>query len=225
MKNKYFCGFTFAETLLAVVIIGIIAALTIPTLINKYQNDTLLISIKKQYRELEHNLTLLQSDRFYKSTLQRSILNKNFVETKTLEDSAGKFITEYYTLSKNCETTPQPCFADIYRSISGATEEFKCENGYSALLKGGAAICIVPANDTTDYAKVIVDVNGVEAPNIGGRDIFNFNIYSNFSVDEISPTDIKNNTSRSTINAKCTTSPTGQGCLSRLIENNWKMNY
>jgi len=78
MRDRCLLGFTFAETLMAVVIIGIIAAMTIPTLINKYHNETLQISIKKQYRELEHNLTALQADTFYKSTLQRSILNKKY---------------------------------------------------------------------------------------------------------------------------------------------------
>lgn len=225
MRDKHLLAFTFAETLLAVVIIGIIAAMTIPTLINKYHNDTLQISLKKQYRELEHNLTALQADTFYKSTLQRSILNKKYTEAETVEASAGKFITEFYTLTTDCGTTAQPCFASTYRSISGASADFECADGYSALLKGGAAICIVPASDTVDKARVVIDTNGTGAPNIGGRDMFDFYIYNNFSIDEISPADIKNNTGRNTVNAKCTSSPTGQGCLSRLIENNWEMNY
>ena len=72
MRDKHLLAFTFAETLLAVVIIGIIAAMTIPTLINKYHNDTLQISLKKQYRELEHNLTALQADTFSNLPFHRS---------------------------------------------------------------------------------------------------------------------------------------------------------
>ena len=75
--------------------------------------------------------------------------------------------------------------------------------------------------------KVFLDTNGSDAPNIGGRDMFTFNIYEDFSIDEISPDKIKNATANRETYFKnnCKTSYIGQGCFSKLINDKWKMNY
>lgn len=46
MKNN---GFTLAEVLITLVIIGVIAALTIPALINKTNEQDTVTSVKKAY--------------------------------------------------------------------------------------------------------------------------------------------------------------------------------
>lgn len=228
MKKKLL-GFAFVEVLLAIAVVGIVAALTIPTLISAYQKDLMIMQLKKEYKDLEYSLTILQSDKFFNSNLYKSILNRNFVESGTVKDSAGQFLTKFYAIEQTCGTNPpQPCFAYNYKSISGKMEQFKCQDGFSVLLKDGVSICIIPATSSAENntpAIVYIDVNGPKEPNIGGIDMFSFNIYNDFSIDEISPEDIKNNKDRSQISALCHNSTVGQGCLSKLIENNWKLNY
>ena len=46
---KGFSGFTLAEVLITLVIVGIIAAMTIPTLINKTNNQEYVSRLKKTY--------------------------------------------------------------------------------------------------------------------------------------------------------------------------------
>ena len=65
-------------------------------------------------------------------------------------------------------------------------------------------MCIIPADAPKDAtedtpattgkpAKVYIDVNGSEKPNIGGRDMFTLYIYDDFSIDDkdITPDVIK----------------------------------
>ena len=58
LKNRYYnsdmtqhklFGFTLAETLITIGIIGVVAALTIPSIIQNYQEKTTIVKLKKHY--------------------------------------------------------------------------------------------------------------------------------------------------------------------------------
>lgn len=51
-------GFTLAETLITLGIIGIVAALTIPTLVAKHQEKTRIVKLKKIYSQLQNAFNL-----------------------------------------------------------------------------------------------------------------------------------------------------------------------
>ena len=108
---------------------------------------------------------------------------------------------------------------------------FNCENGTSAQLKDNTAICIIPAApaqaakdanpDTGEDAQeakdavpatVYMDVNGSEPPNIGGRDMFMFQIDNYTIVDNANE-------------SSCLTSSVGEGCLKKIINDKWKIKY
>ena len=69
MKNEiqkiklYKYGFTLAEVLITLVVIGVIAAMTIPTLINKTQNQEFVSRLKKTYSTLAQVTTQIVADR------------------------------------------------------------------------------------------------------------------------------------------------------------------
>ena len=56
MKNKILkkSGFTLAEVLIALVIIGVIAAITIPTLSNSYNDKMYVSALKKDFSVLSN---------------------------------------------------------------------------------------------------------------------------------------------------------------------------
>jgi prepilin-type N-terminal cleavage/methylation domain-containing protein len=60
MKNL--SGFTLAETLIAIGIIGVVAALTIPTLIKNYQKRVIEINLKKTYAEISNIIRQSEAD-------------------------------------------------------------------------------------------------------------------------------------------------------------------
>lgn len=228
------CGFTLSEALITIAVIGVIAALTLPAVITNFQQNAMLASLKKSYVQLQHNLTYLKSERFTKATLTKSILSLANPKSNTLDTSVGQFFTEYYNISVDCGTNPSNgCFASKYSTISGSSVSFSCKSGSregkSVLLKDGTAMCIIPANmsgTTFIPAVVFVDVNGQKTPNKAGKDLFTFNIYNDFSVDEESPEDIQDNkTRKSADNCRTKTSPLAEGCFGNILENNWKINY
>lgn len=242
MSKKFVWGFSLAELLIAVAIIGVIAALTIPGVIANYQRKALLTQLQKNYVELQESLLILKTENYQKG-LYGSSLNKK--SSTSIRNSAGKFLLGYYKITQDCETDTQPCFASKYADLSTMTySDYSCE-GYSVVVAGGAAICIVPASiteeevsdgtgatttkETKNPAVVYIDVNGSKEPNIGGRDMFTFNIYEDFTIDEVDPasTDLSSiETERNNLyDENCLSSSIGKGCFAKILNDDWEMNY
>lgn len=246
MSKKFFWGFSLAELLIALAIVGIIAAVTIPGVVTNYNQKAMLTQLQKNYVELQETLLMLKTENYHKG-LEGSILNKK--NTKTVEETAGKFLKDYYKVTQDCGTDTQPCFAEQYADINSVTyTDFSCD-GYSVNVASGAAICIIPASifsaisidpstlqpskvETKNPVVVYLDVNGAKGPNIGGRDMFTFNIYNDYSIDEVevnksdsesstSPEDERNDL----YNNNCLTSNVGKGCFGKILNDNWQVNY
>ena len=236
--NKKF-AFTLAEVMIAVSIIGILTAATVPSVMYNYQKKTQTLLLKKTYVNLTDNL-----DR-YKS--EQGINAVPYMD----EGKIKKFIEDNYNNYKYCANTTS-CFSSNYKSLSGTTKSFSVSNGYGAVLKDDVAIYIKPATipdgwaysrtcvgsncymkydaySNKKIATVYVDVNGTKPPNIGGRDMFTFNIYGDYSIDVVSPSTIKAGTAatnRTTLYSNnCLSSPFGTGCLGKILNDNWEMNY
>lgn len=240
MRKSLWSGFTLNEALIAVAIVGIVAALTIPNVVSNYQRKAFALAAKKNYTTIQENLAELQTVNYRNKSMFGTILQ--IKDGESLDDNVGKFLTEYFKVNKNCGDTAQPCFATTYRSINSGTQiAFSCD-GYSVTISNGASLCMIPASISDmelfspDGNKIVrveapvtvfLDTNGPDAPNTGGRDMFTFKIYEDFSIDEFSPDDIKNATAnRDTyFNNNCKTSYIGEGCFSRLISNKWEMDY
>ncbi len=246
MNRKF--GFTLTEMIIALGVIGIITALVVPGVIQKYQRDAQIMQLKKAYTNLEHNLTMLSSENIKgdltTSKLGGDITNKTNPGNSFKRSNVETFFKDYYKITKDCGTTPTPCFAESYKSISDPSSNEALDIGgnacYGALLADGSSIYICPqtiligrgqSGTSTDYipAKFYIDVNGPDKPNIGGRDMFVFNIYNDYSIDVISPETKINGDAKAEreefFNDNCLTSSIGEGCLGKIINDNWKMNY
>lgn len=97
MNKHLFLGFSLTEVLIAMTVIGVISAITVPVVIGHYQKQSLLSLVQKNYSDMEQNLTILQTENYSKG-LYHSILNQK--EGKTVENTAGQFLTEYYKVKK-----------------------------------------------------------------------------------------------------------------------------
>ena len=179
MNIKKFFGFTLNETLMAMAIVGVIAALTVPNIMMNYAKQTYVTALKKNVVELESALTLFQTENY-----------KGNLYTSELATSPKNFMQKYLNLRKNCNIIAQPCFAESYGTVNApnAKVAFTCDNGNTALLGGGAALCIKPAlKEPKTPAIAYIDINGRDKPNIGGRDMFTFNINMDYTIDVIEP--------------------------------------
>lgn len=217
MKRK-FKGFTLVEILMALVLLGIIILLVLPTTVAEVHKKSLAAAIKKSYIELGNVLTSISSERYYKGNVYNSILEKS-------RSGNMKSFMEYFETTRDCGATPQPCFAQKYKSISGSTTtDFKCKDGYSFLVKDGSAYCVVPAVSPSTPAHVYVDTNGSQAPNVGGRDLFSFYVWADFSMDDLDSKE-RTKAKRDEKANTCSSSSEGAGCLSKILNCNWIMDY
>lgn len=199
--NKKF-AFTLSEVLVTMGIIGVISALTVPTLVNNYQRKALALQLRKTVSDIDNAIDMLITEE-----------GKTKFSATSYYNNLDGFITNRLKTIKTCtKDKTNECFAnENYNTINGAAgSAFTCE-GNSYVLANSAAICMTKSGTSV---KVNIDVNGQDGPNIGGRDMFIFMINSNGEITGTGNEDT------------CTTSNFGDGCYDLLAEeNNWKMNY
>lgn len=237
MKNR--AGFTLAEVLITLGIIGVVAALTIPTLINNYQKTQYVTQLKKSYAQFNQVLKQMAADNGCIGNLKCT----GFFDSGTDNDSLGDEIVKYIKVVKNCRSETG-CVANNVSSAydgSDARADWDDGGGYSFISADGTSYTIYNAsndcgtgstrNVTNDLAQycgdLVIDVNGpTKGPNNEGRDIFTFYIangngpiiYPSGGVDEVWWWN--GNTKYCADDDK-----TGQSCTGRIIEEGWQMNY
>jgi Tfp pilus assembly protein PilE len=179
-------AFTLAETLITMTIIGVIAALTIPSLVNRYQQKSFDTAKAKFVSELSQGFTRYLADK-----------NTNDLKYTPFATANGKrsFFDNYFKSATKCGNTLDDCFAADYIDTNGtalAQMNTLCNDAYT--LKDGASVCIM-AKDGWDgkyydartkknenYLKVYYDINGKNKPNIFGRDYYVSNIVTDGSL-------------------------------------------
>lgn len=163
MKRKAFFGFTLAEVLITLGIIGIIAALTIPTLIQKQQEMATVSKLKKAYSTLSQAYTL---------AVQENGTPDNWGLVTGDTTSANNLIL---LLSKYIKVNPTPVFTE-----DNGTSYYSLIDGTTIHAYISSSNCIMaPRIDNDGCADIYVDVNGLKPPSKGGEDIFAFNMSKN----------------------------------------------
>lgn len=232
-KNEQSFAFTLAEVLITLGIIGIVAAMTIPTIINNSNKMKYITALKKSYTTWNQALAKMAVD----SGTPEDITSL-FTGTT---DSIGDNIASYFNVVQNCKSVVSAgCFTNkaiLSYNGTGASWDLDGFAYYKFITADGAAYMFLPisncttnesSNITGDLTKICatfyVDVNGKKAPNTFGRDIFRFNL-SNGRTPMLYPfggVDSNNATNKAYCHGANTT---GFSCSSRIMEDGWQMEY
>lgn len=167
-------GFTLTEVLLAVLIIGIVAALVLPVVVSKSQERVFDLKYNREIQIIKASLDSLavsenKSD-FFSTMMYRD------TDTDTYSDSVEKYMKKYLRLSKYCgDNDGGDCFAKEYYEYSNNDKIIykPAYKGGCAILKNGSSLCITPQIGAANI-KGIIDLNGLKGPNIKGRDLREF---------------------------------------------------
>ena len=173
MKNSR--AFTLTEVLIAVAIVGIIAGLVLPKVIENYQTNSMNSAFKREIQTIEDSINGLavsenKSD-FFGTMMYVDSTPKNY------DYSSGVYMKKYLRVSKMCND-PEDCFAaKYYQYVEGKSRnEYKPDyKGACAILKNGMSICMTPQIGAENI-KGIIDLNGKNGPNVFERDLRTFEI-------------------------------------------------
>lgn len=179
MQIRRIVGFTIAELLITIAIIGIIAELTIPPLINEQQKQTTVTKVKEAYSLLQQ--ITIQAD----YECGDNILSCISDTTKGDNDSTSRSeVTNLYKtkllLYKDCTNgTTTSCFGNSYINLNYSANNFSDSAIWVAnarmILKNNIAIAFDWNGPTYSYPNlfyVYIDINNVKPPNQYGKDMF-----------------------------------------------------
>lgn len=193
-------GFTLSEVLVTMGVIGVVAALTVPTLVNNYQRKAFAIQARKSVLDIENQVDMLITEEGKTSFGATSV---------STTDGLDNFMKSHFKILKTCDSEhTSECFANqAYIAIEGnKTKNFTCA-GTSYLLANSSVVCAqkittqdveveveTPGSISRPSLDLLrpkdkywqelsglnielyVDTNGQEGPNIGGRDMFHMYI-------------------------------------------------
>ncbi len=165
-------GFTLAETLITLVIIGVVAALTVPNMIVNYQKEQTVTKLKKTYSALAQTVN--------RGVAAYGPINTWEIENGKTKEFVEKYILPYLSVGKNCgyETEGDCHFTYIRLNRPNRVYDYD-DTYYKVILQDGTVLLmktLIYANGTLVRKDTIVDVdiNGQKGPNKNGRDIFHF---------------------------------------------------
>ena len=162
-------AFTLAEILITLTVIGVVAALTIPTLLQNTNQAELKTALKREVADFSQAAIQITNDNGGSLV---NIFNSH-------DDIANAFNAKLNTI-KTCSGTSSPgnCFHDHYKwqylnGISASGWNYPgaiLTNGDLVMYRFDSKACTAGANNYCGL--ILVDVNGFKKPNMVGKDIF-----------------------------------------------------
>lgn len=203
-------AFTLSEVLITLVIIGVIAAMTVPSLLQSTQKEEYVSGLKKAHSVLSNALYIMADRNGYPHG-----------DYSFLKDSID-FIDEFSKISntiKKCNSSVE-CFGGSlstrYKFLSGNPasgvvdgKSLITSDGYMYTYKKVSSFYGITNEDIDNgIGRIIVDVNGVKPPNRLGYDTFFFYIIDGKG---IVPAGADNS-------SECNKSDNGRTCAGKVIQ-------
>ena len=202
-------AFTLAEVLITLGIIGVVAALTLPSLVQKYKEQATVTRLKKVYTILDQAFTQMTDDEGTIDTWDAGAPRKQKIE---------ELIPKYLKITQKCDinTTFKKCGLTTYKNRFNYAPDyprgFTGKENANYYLADGIIIYTAISDDSNLYnqckmgknftnsgahqsyantcGSIWVDINGVKEPNTMDLDLFLFYIVT----DGIIPAGSKNET-------------------------------
>ena len=215
-------AFTLAEVLITLVIVGIVAALTIPSAINNTKKHEYVAGVKKAYSVLSQSAYKIGQRKGY------AVGDFSFLQGIDFMDEFSKEVN----VAKKCDTTEE-CFGSefvganvkyIYLKPNAGKPSYYADKAiitsdgimYSLAQRGSGitAFGLAPEDTENIVGRFVVDVNGQKGPNQIGVDTFFFFILSTKGIVPAGANSASD----------CHKSGNGLTCAARVLKEN-AMNY
>ena len=184
-RKRWVLGFSLAEVLTTLTVIGVVASMTIPILVQSHEEKVTVAKLKKAYSILDEATKL--------SNLDNGLwkISTTSTETDTGSGLAYNYYKNYLNIVKDCGAHKQGCWGKgITKNLNGedytyAGDGFLAGGCYSVIINDGMYVTFDTSRRPGELghecpdgdcwiAIIFVDVNGDKGPNTFGRDIFIF---------------------------------------------------
>ena len=213
-KGRGESAFTLAEVLITLGIIGLVAAMTLPTLIGKVNDFILKQQFKKAYSTImnAHNRVFAEYGSYPQcyyikdSTNSASLtmeceqyweMMKKFLNPSSICDDnaySRNCIPKYkglenVTIENNSNLTEDELAEKLenQKRNCGSWFESRIDNGRAWVLKDGTIMLFTGLAEKNNGLIMAVDVNGNKRPNKWGYDIFHFILRGDYTYSAIEP--------------------------------------
>jgi len=178
-------SFTLAEILITLGIIGIVASLTIPSLIQNYRDKETVTKLKKVYTTLSQALIQTINDN------GTTVDNWNLIRGDSAEGSQNLrdiYFKKYFKIADDCQKVNQCIGSKKYLYLNGVSHiAYNGQNSYKHLVLADGTLLtfhVADIDKCSDHryacAHIFVDTNGYfRGPNQFGKDFFVFSLLKN----------------------------------------------
>ena len=239
-------GFTVAETIITMGIIGIVAALTIPSLTFNYRKQAYASTLSTAVSSFETAMSALMTlenvnDMLDTQAWRNADLSLNSTDT---EEKIRQFTTNIGTTLKISDfKTDELRYSPLNAPNGeanltyGSPVRFTTKNGYEYQIhinnisklaaKEESEMLDNGSNYLNKAAEVGIDVNGEKGPNIVGRDYFRFELGNDGHLYPFGGNDYcaYNDEDYTDVTTECVTDLDGNYCAAHLMQNGYKMDY
>lgn len=220
-------AFTLAEVLITLGIIGVVSAITIPSLIANYQKKVAVIKLKKAYSVISQAIEYAEIDNgpmadwsmnkpIYDQNLGQIWYKTNLEYILPYLDGA---VMKYSLYSKNLAYGN----STIIKNLAGNSVNSPLAR-YFIVTKDGMFISIEHVNwiDIVPYFNV--DINGKKGPNTWGKDIFSFQVANK---KKLTGYNFSNASFEQILNGSCSKNYSAHNntCSTLIMQDNWEIKY
>ena len=217
--------FTLAEVLITIGIIGVVAAMTMPSLITNYQKKQTVAQLKKVYTTISQAYIMSENAN---GPSEDWIDSSQIINTESVKKYVQTYWLPYFKSVQECSKYGDCSYDTKAKAPSGnedQTLDITGNNRYTIILTDGTMIAFVPfswdADEEKQYwggnQKFYIDLNGTKKPNVIGRDVFLFQISDKRVTASCSKSD------ENTLNRNCSKTGDGQCCAMKIIRDGWQI--
>lgn len=212
-NKSIYLGFTLAEVLITLSIIGVVASITIPTLMQNMAKNQTVEKLKKEYSILTQAVKLSEQDNGPNSTWDWG------TDDTTIRQSFDTYWAPYLKISKYCSTATNCGYnMSVFYCRSGVSTGCGATITNTAvrttvMLENGTLLVV---NGSTYAGSIYIDINGGKGPNMYGKDVFLFTVDPQKGL-------VPTGYSANNISTVCSTSASGSYCAAKIMLDGWQI--
>lgn len=166
----YKWGNTLSETLIALVIVGIVFTISMGTIVADYNKDQTVVRLKKMYSTFSNG---------FNSSVVRNGFSKDWELEPNLSERGSysffeKYLKPFLVISRDCKNSVEGVCNYTFKELDG-TEKSLNTTWTRFFLNDGSFIALQTySNDKYKVVYFYIDTNGKKRLNVVARDIFIF---------------------------------------------------